>query len=148
ESEAVQRAAELRCMSFYLASAIQANQMLYPSHYAPSELPVEGGVEPVAFTNCTQAKSWFDRERVNLLAMARHANTQGLHDHVWRLVDAITTFFDRHGSYGDSRTAGDLAASSARMMGDHFGEASSLIGLGMVHMILGDQTQARQAIEA
>ena len=135
-------AAERRMLTFYLRSAARANEILYPNRINPTELAPEDGVEPVSFRGAGDATFWFDHERSNLIAAIHFATSHGYHDHSWRLADNVTTFFERHGYYDDSRTVRELAVASARAAGHRDGELSSLEGAGMVHMILGDHAKA------
>jgi len=105
-------------------------------------------VEQVAFADGKQAKTWFDRERPNLVAAIHLAADHGYHEHVWRLTDAVGTFLDRRGFYDNSRAVRELSVASAHAAGHLVGEASSLVGLGMVQMILGDRAAARKSLDA
>jgi tetratricopeptide (TPR) repeat protein len=144
ESPESRRTAERRLLSHCLHSAANANRVLYPYRTLLSELPVADGVEPMTFDSAEAATLWFDQERANLIAMVRFASAHGHHDHAVRLADMLTTHLDRYGHYGDSRAVRELAVSSAHA--DRDGETSSLEGLGMVHMILGDYTEARRCL--
>lgn len=146
ESPDCRQAAELRILSFYLHSAGHGNHVLYPYRTTLSALPVEDGVEPVTFGSAEAAKLWFDQERANLIAAVRFASSRGHHAHAPRIADVVTGYLDRHGRYGDSRTVRELAVSSAHAAADRDAEASSLEGLGMVHMILGDYAQSRRSL--
>jgi tetratricopeptide (TPR) repeat protein len=141
------KAAERRMLNFYLHSAERANRTLYPHRLTLAGLPFEDGVEPVDFTGIAQAKSWFDQERTNLTAAVRFASTHDHHDYAWRLADAVATFFDRYGYYQDSLAVREFAVLSARAAGHRDGETSSLVGLGMLYLIVGKNTQAQQCLD-
>jgi len=141
-------AALRRLVSYYLASAVHADRLLYPSRRGASELEVEHGVDPFVPRGAAQAKAWFDRERTNLLATILTAAGNGHHDFVWRLVDATVVFFNRHGYYADSVSMHKLAAASARIVGAQIGEVSSLVGIGWVYLTLGNVVEARSHLEA
>ncbi len=147
ESPDQRRAAELGILNFYLYSAGNASHVLYPYRAELSELPVEDAVEPMAFDSAEEATLWFDRERANLTAAVRFAASRGHHAQALRLADAMTTYLDRHGYYGNSRTVRELAVSSAQAAADRDGEASALEGLGLVHMILGDHVRAQHCLD-
>jgi tetratricopeptide (TPR) repeat protein/DNA-binding SARP family transcriptional activator len=141
------QAAECRLVSYYLASATNADRVLYPARLSAPELPIERGAEPETFDEPARAKAWFDQERTNLTEVVRWAAERGYHDHVWRLADTVGTFFDRCGYYDNSRIVRELAVASTRIAGLREWEASTLVGLGMVLTILGDHEQARQCLE-
>jgi tetratricopeptide (TPR) repeat protein len=60
----------------------------------------------------------------------------------------VATLLDRQGFYHNSRTVRELSVASAHAAGHRVGEASTLVGLGMVQMILGDHVEARKSLEA
>jgi tetratricopeptide (TPR) repeat protein len=59
----------------------------------------------------------------------------------------VSTFFDRHGYNTDSRAVRELALVSARSTADRQGQISTLVGLGMADMRLGDHVLARQNLD-
>lgn len=148
ESSAAREDAERRLLGHYLSAATQAHRMLYPGNRLADEYHTHEVSESVAFADNVVAKTWFDRERTNLLAAIHLAADQGYHDYAWRLTDAVATFLDRQGYYHDSRRVRKLSAASARAAGHHTAEASTLVGLGMVQVILGDYAEARRSLEA
>jgi tetratricopeptide (TPR) repeat protein len=148
EAPATRVAAERRLLGHYLSAATEAHRTLYPGNLIADEITTTDAVEPVAFANSELAKTWFDRERANLVAAIHLAANHGYHDYTWRLTDAVGTFLDRQGYYDNSRTVRELSVASAHAAGHRVGEASTLVGLGMVQMILGDHTDARNSLEA
>lgn len=145
EPEHSRRDAQLRYLSFYLASATGANRLAYPRQLEASELPVAESVTPLAFDTPTDAIRWLAHERVNLVA-AVAAETPH-HAHAWRLVDVVSAYLDRHGYSLDSRIVRQCAVHHARHAGDIVGVTSSLVGLGMVLIVLGDHEAARQCLD-
>jgi tetratricopeptide (TPR) repeat protein/DNA-binding SARP family transcriptional activator len=140
------RAARRRLLSFYLASATNADRVLYPARLRAPELPVEQGVIPMTFTDPVRARAWFDRERTNLTEAVRCAAEHGFPEHSWRLADTVGTYFDRCGHYESSRVVRELAVAATRIAGLREWEASTSVGLGMVHAILGDHEEARRCL--
>jgi tetratricopeptide (TPR) repeat protein len=147
ESPESRAAAERRMSGHYLATAIAAHRTLYPGQLTAPEDPGAADAVSIPFATAEQAKSWFDRERSNLMAAIRHAGGRGHHDHAWRLADTVATFLDRHGSYEDSRAIREIAIASATIIGDREALASSQAGLAMVLTILGDHGRARHFLE-
>jgi tetratricopeptide (TPR) repeat protein len=141
-------AAERRILTFYLRSAAAANRVLYPYRIKPTEFPVEEGVEPVTFSGIADAKSFFNEERTNLTAAVSSAGVHGHHEYAWRLADTLTAFFDRFGYVEDSIAVRRVAVSSARAAGHRDGETSSLEGLGMVYVTLGDHVHAQECFDS
>lgn len=138
-----------RVLRFYLDSANNALRVLYPSELTPPDLPGPSAVEPVTFADAEVARSWMSREKANLIAAVRHSAYHGRHDALlWRLADVTTTWFDRRGFFESSAELRRLAVTAARGCGDRRGEASSLTGLAMVLLTLGEHGEARTNLEA
>lgn len=148
EPPAARVSAEHRLLGHYLSAAMSAHRTLYPGSLIADDMDIPEMVEPVAFADDQLAKIWFDRERINLVSAIHLAANQGYHEYAWRLTDAVGTFLDRQGYYEDSRTVRQLSVESARAARHRVGEASTLVGLGMVQMILGDHTAARTSLDA
>lgn len=143
-----QAAAVRRVLDYYLGTVIQACLAVHRSYNPPPPLVPAPGVRMTSFENPDEAKLWFRRERTNLTSAITYAAERGYHEHAWRLADPVTTFFDRGGYNIDSRAVRTIALRSTRAVGNREAEASTLSGLGMVHMKLGDHAEARQALEA
>lgn len=148
ESPEAQQAAERRIVSYYLATATRAHQLLYPGKPTAPVLEPEPGVEPTELQNAGQARFWFDQERTNLTAAVQRAAAGGYHQHAWRLADTVATYLDRCGAYEDSRTIREIAVASAAATGDQEATASSQAGLGMALINLGLHSQARLCLDA
>ncbi|GAB1516528.1 tetratricopeptide repeat protein [Actinophytocola sp. KF-1] len=142
-----QAAAERRILDYYLGTVTNACQVVHRSYNPPPPSPDHGGVRLTSFDDADGARQWFARERTNLTAAITYAAEHGYHDHVWRLTDPVTTFFDRAGSFVDSRSVRQVALRSARALGNREAEASMLSFLGIAHMMLGDHDEARRSLE-
>jgi tetratricopeptide (TPR) repeat protein len=143
-----QAAAARRVLDYYLGSATHACLAVHRSYNAPPALAPLPGVALTSFANADDGRLWFARERPNLMSAITFAAEREYHDHAWRLADPVTTFLDRAGRNTDSRAVRTIALASTRAIGDREAEASTLSGLGMVHMKLGEFRQARQSLEA
>lgn len=147
ETEISRRDTERRILTFYLRTALRAAQLLYPSVPAAPPLPNEperpDNILPALITNRDQARQWFNLERTSLVAAVTMATEYDHHPIAWRLADPIATDFDRCGYLHDSRTVREHAVTSARRDNHALAEASTLIGLGISHMITADHPQAR-----
>jgi tetratricopeptide (TPR) repeat protein/DNA-binding SARP family transcriptional activator len=148
DSPASQMELERRLLGHYLSTAISAHRELYPGNLITDEDGTGEVIEAVTFESGEAAKSWFDRERGNLVAAIHLAASRGYHEHAWRLTDIVGTFLDRHGYYDDSRMVRQLSVASARAAGHRVGESSTLVGLGMVQIVLGEHNSARENLEA
>jgi DNA-binding SARP family transcriptional activator len=148
EPKAEQVVATHRVLDYYVGSATHACRAVHRSYNAPPLLPPQPGVRMTAFPDADSARQWFDRERTTLDAAIMHAAEHEYHEHVWRLADPLTTFYDRGGYNLDSRKVREIAVRATRAVGNREAEASTLSGLGMVHMTLGDYPQAKRCLEA
>lgn len=147
ESADDRAAAEQRMLAFFLASAVEANRMLYPNHLEAPPMESAPAVPVQVFANERQAKDWLRRERPNLMAAMRLAERQGHHGYAWRLVDATGIFLERHGYHDDCRVARELAVSSARRDGHAEAEASAEVELGQTYMELGRLDDAARCLD-
>jgi tetratricopeptide (TPR) repeat protein/DNA-binding SARP family transcriptional activator len=148
EPSAERATVERRLLSHYLSTATDAHRTLYPGNLVANRIGIDDDSELVAFEDATLAKTWFDRERANLVSAIQLAARRGYHEHAWLLTDVVGTFLDRQGHYDASRRVREQAVASAHAAGDRLGEASCLVSLGMVQMILGDHVEARSGLEA
>lgn len=142
----IRHTAERRVLDYYLGSARTAHRLLYPSHQTAPD--ASAGRHSSVLSDTTDAKNWLARQRANVVAAIRMAATRGHHDLAWRLADAVATHFDAHGHYHDGLTVRELAVTSARQAGHREAEGSCLVDLGIAYLILGDNTQARQSLQA
>jgi DNA-binding SARP family transcriptional activator/tetratricopeptide (TPR) repeat protein len=147
ESPAYVRAAELRMLGHYLASATAAHHKMYPGHMTSPPLPLEKDVVPVQFIDTAHAQRWVNKERANLSSVIHMASAHGHHEHAWRLADTVATFLDRYGQFADSRVIREIAVKAAAAAGDREAEASSQAGLGMVLATLGMPAEARRCLD-
>lgn len=142
-----QAAAAIRVLDHYLGSAINACRTVHRSYNPPPPLPSAAGVTVTTFTNADEARHWFARERTNLSSAITFAVEHGHHEHAWRLADPTTTFLDRLGSNIDSRNLRRMVLPSTRAVQDREAEVSTLNGLGMSLMKLGEHAEAHRCFE-
>lgn len=147
ETSAARTETEHRLLGHYLSLATHAHQKLYPARLVADEVQPKDPSQVNPFADGERAKTWFDRERLNLVAAINLAANAGHHEFAWLLTDVVATFLDRRGYYHDSRTVRELSVTSARAAGHRLGEASTLVGLGMVQMNLGENNAAEKNLE-
>jgi len=148
ESPTERDAAARRVFDYYLGSATHACRTVYPTYNAPPPLAPRPDVRMTTFEDPERARRWFGRERTNLTSAITSAAEHEYHDHAWRLTDPLATFFDRGGCNIDSRAVREIALRSTHAVGNREAEASTLSGLGMTNMTLGDNMAARRCLEA
>ncbi|HEY0452604.1 tetratricopeptide repeat protein, partial [Actinophytocola sp.] len=146
ESPESRSAADHRILTFYLTTARDAVGALYPS--LPLAPPPEGlpAVTAAPLADVAAARGWFDRERTTLTAAIGYALDQGFAELVWQLADPVTTYFDRKGYFASSCALRELAVTAARVSGHRLAEGSTLLGLGMVRLTLGEHAAARRRL--
>lgn len=147
EQQDQQAAATTRVLDHYLGSAIRACGTVLRSYNAPPPLPPSPGVLMTAFAGADDARQWFERERTNLVSAITFAAERGHHDHAWQLADPVTTILDRMGCNIDSRDVRLIAHRATRAIGNREAEVSTLNGLGMTLMKLGDNAEAHRCFE-
>lgn len=147
ETEISRRDTERRILTFYLRTALRAARILYPSLPTAPPLPHNpdrpDDVLPASITTREHARQWFHQERTSLVAAVTMATEHDHHPIAWRLADPVATDFDRCGYLHDSRAVREQAVISARQDNHPLAEASTLLGLGMSHMLTADHQHAR-----
>lgn len=144
EPSEARHTAQERLLDFYVATATEAARVLYPGYTPPPDQPARPAR---GHADAAEALAWFHRERSVLTVAIRRAHETACHDKVWRLADPLATYFDRTGCNIESRAIRELAAWSARAIGEREGEASALVGLGIAHLALEDHVSARRCLE-
>ncbi|WNF29305.1 BTAD domain-containing putative transcriptional regulator [Streptomyces sp. C11-1] len=81
----------------------------------------------------SEAISWLDSERANLMASGHYAAEHDWLSHTGRLAATLHRYLLGHAHQGDALALDDLALRAARRGGDTAAEARTLIDLGQVH---------------
>ncbi len=121
----------IRVLSGYLFLADQAAHALPAQVFGPGVLVAPR--RPVPMTE-SKAVSWFASERVNLERAVQFAAEIGRSDLAWEIAHALVPWCDL-GGHPDAWERTHLAALAAcRAAGDLLGEATTLRGLGQLHV--------------
>jgi tetratricopeptide (TPR) repeat protein len=97
----------------------------------------------------SQAHTWLETERANLVGAIGLAHQHGQYDRVLRLAFAMGTFLfyrRRHGE--DGLACFELALDAAVRLGDRLGEVKALCGLGRIHREMDHYAAAGERFEA
>jgi DNA-binding SARP family transcriptional activator len=137
-SAQVRDAAVGRLLRWYMRTADAAATAVSPHGYNIPLEPAGADPPPLSFTAAEDALSWYDRERVNLVAATRQASSGGLHETAWRLPAPLFRIFDTRGNWADLVTTHRIALDSARHVGNRQAEAWVLNNLGEALGITGD----------
>jgi DNA-binding SARP family transcriptional activator len=130
-----------RLLRWYMRTSDAAATAVAPDRYnVPLEPAKRGGADPapLTFTMAGDALSWYDSERVNLVAATRQASECGLHEVAWRLPAPLFVVFQSRNNWVDCISTHRIALDSARRLGNRQGEAWVLNNLGYALGIAGD----------
>jgi DNA-binding SARP family transcriptional activator/Tfp pilus assembly protein PilF len=120
-----------RLLRWYMRTADAAALALSPHSYTlPLDDAEAAGPHPLSFADGQEGLSWYDDERVNVVAATRQASASGLHEVAWRLPAPLFAVFNRRGNWADCITTHRIALDSAREVGNRKGEGWVLNNLG------------------
>jgi DNA-binding SARP family transcriptional activator len=137
-SEPAREAAIGRLLRWYMRTSDAAAAAVAPYRYTMPLEPAGADPAPLGFTSAGDALSWYDGERVNLVAATRQASVCGLHDVAWRLPAPLFMVFQSRNNWADCITTHRIALDSARRLGNRQGEAWVLNNLSYALGITGD----------
>jgi DNA-binding SARP family transcriptional activator len=127
--EQARNAAIARLLEWYMRTADAASTAVVPGRYDIPLVPT-GAAPPLSFSTAEEALTWYDGERVNLVAATRQAAESGLHEIAWRLPAPLFQLFSSRGNWTEGIATNRIALESARQVGDRQGEAWILNNLG------------------
>jgi DNA-binding SARP family transcriptional activator/tetratricopeptide (TPR) repeat protein len=119
-----------RLLRWYMRTADNAATAVSPYRY---NIPLAGGEAdpmPSNFGGIEDALSWYDSERVNVVAATSQAAAVALHEVAWRLPASLFSVLNRRGSFADLVATHRIALTSARQVSNRRGEAWVLNNLG------------------
>jgi tetratricopeptide (TPR) repeat protein len=133
ESEEDQNAALRRALDWYLHSAAAARAMIRPGGFAfPLELEQpDERVAPQTFVDHADAVRWYETERANLIAATQSAVGAGFDRIAWQIPAVLSRVYTSRDPVDSWFAAEETALTAARRLGDRYGEAVVLDGLGM-----------------
>jgi tetratricopeptide (TPR) repeat protein len=124
------REAGRREASWYLRAINAADEILHPQR---RRVPLDDAAPlppPPVFAGLTEAVHWCEMERLNCVAIVRQLSEEGQHDLAWRLPLALTTYFHLRWYLADWAETASIGFNSARLVGDTFAMAWSLMSMG------------------
>ncbi|KUO18426.1 cyclophane-containing RiPP biosynthesis TPR protein HaaT [Streptomyces dysideae] len=136
-----------RVCTYYLAALAVANEHIVRSGAAVPP-PPDGAqqVETPALGSRTDALSWLENERANILASIRRANGLALHDVVIRMAAAMAPFLRQSGPWDQAVGLHRTAADAARHAGDRQALAYALTELGVIRRFMAAYPAATEAL--
>ena len=142
EAEESRTAALRRVLAWYLHSADAAQTWLNPQEpHIPLD-PPDNDIRPADFSDYEEAMRWYERERANLLAATRSAETAGLDRTAWQLPAVLRSVHMLLNPFEEWLSMSRIGLRAARRLGDRLGEAELLESLGMAC------TQSHRLMEA
>jgi DNA-binding SARP family transcriptional activator len=129
-----------RLLRWYMRTSDAVATAVRPHRYNIPLEPAGDDPRPLSFIGADDGLSWYDDERVNLVAATRQASAAGLHEVAWRLPAPLFPIFEARSNWADLVTTHRLALDSARRVGNRKGEAWVLTNLGEALGYIGDST--------
>ncbi|MEU1404824.1 BTAD domain-containing putative transcriptional regulator [Streptomyces sp. NPDC005728] len=122
-----------RLLHHYLHTASTAIDHLYPEgKNRRPRIPAPDTPAPPP-RNEAEAITWLDSERVNLMAVGRHAADHDWRPHTSQLAATLHRYLLGHAHQADALVLHGLALQASRRSGDTAAEARTLLDLGEVH---------------
>ena len=139
-------AAEERLLSFFLATAQNADRVVIPGRERVDVPSAPDGVVPLDFADEKSAMNWVTRERFAMKALLKYADTRGLDLFLAKFPSAVGEIWNRLGYGADTATALRLAVKAAQRIGDVEVIGASKANLGYTLINLRDFDSARESI--
>jgi tetratricopeptide (TPR) repeat protein len=125
-----------RLLSFYLATAHVAAELVYPTMKRLDPLPVD--VEGRLFATADEARAWLDAKRSVLVAAVQTAP----HPFASQLADLLRGYLVSGGYRSEMAMALTAGLASAHAAGDVVREVAMLNGFGQLHWLRGAYAEA------
>jgi tetratricopeptide (TPR) repeat protein len=142
EPAADRDAALARLFHHYASTAAAAMDVAYPFERERRPRIAAAATPAPALGDAAAATAWLDAELPNLLATARHALVHGGPEHAIHLSATLHRHLGARGRNTDAEALHGVALAAATGAGDHAGEITARIGLGLVHRLVGRHAQA------
>jgi tetratricopeptide (TPR) repeat protein len=145
ESDTDREVAFARLAEWYLETAVAADVALlsrrwhigrYYSHYESQPHAV--------FENRSAGLAWLETELSTLIAVTEQAQSQGLHETVWQICEALATFFSRRKHYRNWIKTFQIGLAAAQACEDRIAQARMLEALGLAYLNLRDFSTANR----
>jgi tetratricopeptide (TPR) repeat protein len=125
------QSAIVRLLHWYVRTADAGAAVIVPHRDRVPLKPIDPAGSALRFATVEEALSWSRSERANLVAATRQAGGADLHDAAWKLSVAAMAGFELQGFRAEWSATNSVGLSSARAVGDRYGEAWVLNNIGM-----------------
>ncbi|XVU22941.1 ATP-binding protein [Actinoplanes sp. CA-054009] len=146
ERPAERRAALTRLLDHYLATAVAAMAILYPTGADRRPRAPETATTAPALPGPEAASAWLSAEHAALMAVAAFAADHEWPSHTTRLAEVLF-YYLLYTSYRDLLAVNERAAAAARSAGDALAEAKALSAQGVAFTSLGRTEPAADRLE-
>ena len=136
EAEEAQESALRRVLGTYLALAGYAAELLEPQEAEASSGPPADRLSGVVERIQADPATWFEDERLSLIAAVEHASENDLRELTWGLARALAYFFKLRTHWTAWEHTQQLALRAARRAQDRWATANALRSLGDVSVQL------------
>jgi tetratricopeptide (TPR) repeat protein len=138
-----------RLFEYYQYTASIAGRLLarYVRPAAQTGIPTAPAAEIPRLDTRGQALSWMKAERANLRACLHQATSSDEHARIVLLTAAMAADLRLVGPWDQAVTLHASAATAARELGDHLGEANALFDLGIAQRLVGNYPGAMQTFQ-
>ncbi|HET8657710.1 MAG TPA: tetratricopeptide repeat protein [Micromonosporaceae bacterium] len=148
DSQQDRTTARLAMLEWYLAAAARADGIVTPYRRRLPYAPVTALVNLPHLANRSEALTWLERERVNLITAGRTALAQGHSQLAWQLCDVMWPLFLYRKHFRDQLEVDARGVEAARAWGNTWAEADMLKRLGRACRIVANYPAAEQHIRA
>ena len=143
ESEQSRKEALYRELDWYVRSGLNASESAQSIVTTPVRDLPPSDCEPQTFDARSEAVAWYDRERPNLIAVARAALHAGLYEQAWQLpAAAYPVSYVLRASFDDSIELSRIGLVAAQRIGARHAEAAILGNLGVTCTMSNRQDEA------
>jgi tetratricopeptide (TPR) repeat protein len=142
ETDATRRAAVLRLLDYYLATAARAMDAVFPAerHRRPHVFPV--GTPTPAVDTPAAARAWLDDQRAALTIAVSYAARHGCPVHAIKIADVLWRYFHNGAHHQEALTIHAAALHASGQVGDRKSYGIAQVNLGTVYWRLGRHDQA------
>lgn len=144
ETAAARQEALTRLLDHYLRAAATASRVIFPAGRRSQPGPSKPGPCDLPLTDAKHAIAWLDAERPNLVAASAHAADRDWPAHAVGLAATLSGYLYDYGHHTDAVAMHTQALDASRRLGDHAGEARTLIDLAWLSFRQGRYGQAEE----
>jgi tetratricopeptide (TPR) repeat protein len=142
-----QEAALRRLFDFYLYTASEAMDLLYPQEKARRPVVPPLANSPITLTGEREALRWLDSEQTTLLAVAARTAKSTWASYTVTLSTVLSRFLDSHGHFDDAVALHTYAITASGELHDQVAEGRARHNLGTIYQRLGRYQEARDHLE-